>query len=95
MDCDNFCQQCENYFATVGATGPTWISFATFFFRDRISFCWQQYKRKHNVDSLIPVTWNEFKVFLRQSLGNSQAFVDIYWRKIKKDSQYQLEKVLD
>ena len=23
MDCYNFCQQCEDYFATTGATGPT------------------------------------------------------------------------
>ena len=28
MDCYNFCQQCENYFATAGATGPTRIPFA-------------------------------------------------------------------
>ena len=39
--------------------------------------------------------WNEFKAFLRRSLGNSQAFVDAYWEKIKRDSQYQLEEVFD
>ena len=39
--------------------------------------------------------WNEFKAFLQQSLDDSQAFVDTYWGKIKRDSQYQLEKVLD
>ena len=27
-----------------GATRPTQISFAVFFFMNRISFCWQQYK---------------------------------------------------
>ena len=34
-------------------------------------------------------------MFLRQSLGDSQAFVDAYWGKIKKDFQHQLEEVLD
>ena len=34
-------------------------------------------------------------VFLCKSLGDPQAFVNTYWAKIKQDSQYQLEKVLD
>ena len=38
IDCYNFCQQCEDYFATVEAIGPTQIPFITSFFRDRISF---------------------------------------------------------
>ena len=42
MDYYNFCQQCEDYFATAGATRPTQILFATSFLWDRISFCWQQ-----------------------------------------------------
>ena len=40
IDCYNFCQQCENYFATARVTGPTQILFATSFLWDRISFCW-------------------------------------------------------
>ena len=95
MDCYNFCQQCEDYFATAGATGPTRIPFAASFLRDRISFRWQQYKRRHDTETSVPVTWDEFKAFLRRSLGDSQAFVDAYWGKIKRDSQYQLEEVLD
>ena len=31
MDYYNFCQQCEDYFATAGAMGPTQISFAVSF----------------------------------------------------------------
>ena len=38
MDCYNFCQQCEDYFATAGAMGPTQIPFAASFLRDWISF---------------------------------------------------------
>ena len=78
MDCYNFCQQCEDYFATAGATGPTRIPFAASFLRDRISFHWQQYKRRHDADTPVSVTWDEFKTFLCRSLGDSQAFVDAY-----------------
>ena len=89
MDCYNFCQQCEDYFATAGATGPTRIPFAASFLRDRISFRWQQYKRRHDAKTPVPVTWDEFKAFLQRSLGDSQAFVDTYWGKLKRDSQHQ------
>ena len=40
MDCYNFCQQCEDYFAIAGTMGSTWIPFAASFLRDQISFCW-------------------------------------------------------
>ena len=95
MDYYNFCQQCEDYFATAGATGPTRILFAASFLRYRISFYWQQYKWRHDADTPVPVTWNAFKAFLRRSLDDSQAFVDAYWGKIKRDSQHQLEEVLN
>ena len=95
MDYYNFCQQCEDYFATAGATGPTQIPFAASSLRDRINFYGQQYKRNWDTDNSVPITWDEFKVFLCQSLGDSQTFVDTYWGKIKRDSSYQLEEVLD
>ena len=41
MDCYNFCQRCEDYFAIAGAIEPTQIPFAVSFLRNRISFCWQ------------------------------------------------------
>ena len=41
MDCYNFRQQCEDYFATVGAMRATRITFAASLLRDRISFRWQ------------------------------------------------------
>ena len=95
MECYNFCPQCEDYFATAGARGANRIPFAASFLRDRISFRWQQYKRKQNADSSVPVTWDEFKAFLRRSLGDSRAFVNTIWSKIKRDSQYQQEEVQD
>ena len=78
MDYYNFCQQYENYFASAAATGANQIPFAAFFLWDRISFRWQQYKRKRDVDSFISIMWDEFKAFLCWSLGDSQVFVNIY-----------------
>ena len=95
MKCYNFCQQCEDHFATAGAKGPNCILFAISFLRDRINFRWQQYKRKHEAESTVPITWKEFKTFLRQSLRDFRAFVNSYWAKIKKDFQYQQKNVLD
>ena len=45
MECYNFCQQCENHFATARAKGPNRISFGVFFLHYCINFRWQQYKR--------------------------------------------------
>ena len=80
MACYNFCQECEDYFATAGAKGPNCIPFAAFFFRDRTSFRWQQHKRKLDNKSLVPPTWDKFKAFFQKSLGDSRTFVDSFWR---------------
>ncbi len=44
---------------------------------------------------LAPMTWDEFKAFLRKSLGESHAFVGHVWSKLKGDAQHQLEEVQD
>ncbi len=95
MECYNFCQQCEDHFATYAATKPNRIPFAPSFFQDQINFRWQQHKRKLEVESLVSISWDKFKAFLRKALGDSRAFVDNYWTKIRRDSQYQQEEVLD
>ena len=41
IDCYNFYQQYEDYFAIVGATRSTRILYATSFLQDQISFRWQ------------------------------------------------------
>ena len=56
INCYNFCQQCEDYFATVEAMRLTRIFFTTSFLQDRISFRWQQYKRRHDTKTPVPVT---------------------------------------
>ena len=38
IECYNFCQQCEDYFATAGAKGSNHIFFATFFLCNHINF---------------------------------------------------------
>ena len=93
MEGYNFCQQCEDHFATTEAKGPNCILFAVLFLRDCINFQWQQYKRKQ--DNSILISWDKFKAFFWQNLRDSWAFVDSYWAKIKRDSQYQQEDILD
>lgn len=44
---------------------------------------------------MVPLSWVEFKAFLWKNLGDSRAFVDIIWSKVKQDSQYQQEEVQD
>ncbi len=85
MECYNFCQQCEDHFAICGATGLNRIPFAAFFLRDRINFRWQQHKRKLEAESSVPISWDKFKAFLQKTLGDSRAFVDSYWMKIRRD----------
>ena len=93
MDCYHFCQQCEDHFKTSGATGMNRTPFAASFLRGTISLRWAQHKRRHQ--SATPITWSEFKTFLRKDLGNSQAFIDNIWSKFRRDSQYQLEEARD
>ena len=93
MDCYHFCQQCEDYFETSGATGMNRTPFAATFLRGAISLRWAQHKRRHK--RATPITWSEFKAFLRKDLGSFQAFIDSIWSKFRRDSQYQLEEARD
>ena len=93
MDCYHFCQQCEDYFETSGATRINRTSFAALFFCSIISLRWAQHKRRH--PSTIPITWSKFKIFLQKNLGNFQAFINNIWSKFRRDSQYQLEEARD
>ena len=93
QDCYRFCQQCEDHFETAGAKGSNRISFAASFLRGSVVQRWLQHKRQH--DGAAPMTWAEFKAFLRKNLGDSRVFVDGIWSKLKRDSQYQLEEVQD
>ena len=40
------------------------------------------------VEEVVPITWTEFKVFLRKNLGESKSFVDSIKKKLERDSQY-------
>ena len=95
MECYYFCRQCEDHFETAGATGHKRVPFAASFLRDRTNFRWQQHKRWEERDRAASLNWDKFKAFLQQSLGESTAFVNSIWSKIKRDSQYQQEEVQD
>ena len=90
-----FCWQCKDHFDTTGATGHQRVPFAASFVQDRINFRWQQHKTQVERDRVASLTWDKLKAFLRQSLGESTAFVNNIWGKIKRDSQYQQEEVQD
>ena len=94
IECYQFFYQCEDHFATAGATGPNQTPFAASFLFGRISFCWNQHKLRHQATE-DPLFWGEFKSFLRKSLGDSRSFVDVIWNRIKRDCQYQQEEVQD
>ena len=93
MDCYRFCQQCEDHFETAGAKGPNRIPFAASFLRGSVTQRWLQHKRRR--DGAVPMTWVEFKDFLWKNLGDSRAFVDSIWKKVKRNSQYQDKSVQD
>ena len=95
MDCYHFCQYCKDYFETAGAIRANQTLFATFFLHGNISVHWAQFKYCNKVEELTSITWTEFKAFLQKNLGESKSFVDSIWRKLKRDSQYQLEEVYD
>ena len=86
MDCYHFYQQCEDYFKTFGAIGMNRTRFATTFFYSSITLRWAQ--RKCCDKLATPIMWSEFKAFLRNDLGSSQAFIDSIWNKFRKNSQY-------
>lgn len=44
IDCYNFIQQCENYFANSGSKGHNQVPFVTIFFKEKALNWWQQYK---------------------------------------------------
>ena len=93
IECYLFCQQYENHFDTARAKGSNQIPFAASFLRKKVFGQWLQYKRRNN--GAKPMTWPEFKDFLQTNLGDSKAFVDGIWSKIKHNSQYQNKLVQD
>ena len=54
IDCYHFCQQCEDYFKTSGATEMNCTLFAAIFLRGSISLKWAQYKQRYK--HAIPIT---------------------------------------
>ena len=95
MKCYYFCQQCEDYFEITGTKNYKRVPFIASFLKDGILFCWQQHKNRIKWDRAALPNWEKFKAFLHNSLGESTAFVDNIWSKIKRNSQYQLKEVQD
>ena len=86
IECYYFCQQCKDHFETAGAKGHKRVPFAATFLKDRILNRWQQHKARTERTRADPLSWEEFKAFLRKSLGKSDAFVAHVWAKMWGDS---------
>ncbi len=95
MECYFFCQQCEDYFNTVGGKDHKRVLFVTSFLKDRIFYRWQQHKAGTERSRAILLSWKEFKALLRKSLGASNAFVGSIWSRMRGEAQYQLKEVQD
>ncbi len=95
MECYYFCQQCEDHFKVAGLLGHKCVLFAAGFLKDCILNWWQQHKTCMIRNRLASITWDEFKAFLKKSLGESNAFVGHVWSKLRGDAQYQSEEVQD
>ena len=55
----------------------------------------QQHQRKVKDQTNVPISWEGFKAFLCASLAKFEAFVNIIWSTIKKNSQHQFKEVMD
>ena len=95
MECQHFFQQCNDHFETAGAKSHKHGPFAVSFLKDRILHHWQQHKTRTERSRVASLSWKKFKAFLRQSLGESNAFVGNVWNKMRSDSQHQLKRVQD
>ena len=84
MDCYYFCQQCEDYFKTSGATEMNCTLFVATFLHGIVSLRWAQHK-SHHKSAILIILFN-FKAFPQKDLRDSQAFIDNIRSKFRRDS---------
>lgn len=73
----------QDYFDIAGAASSNSILSAASFFYRTISYQWTQHKRCHQGTD--PISWSDFKIFLRKNLSESRPFVNNIWRKFRRD----------
>ena len=71
--------------------GPNQVLLVATFLKNTALFQWQQHQRKIEDQTNVLISWERFKAFFCQSLGESETFVST----ITKDFQHQLEKIID
>lgn len=86
--------KCEDYFETGVATGHYRIPFATSFLRGIIVQRWHQYNQSQG-ERVALLIWIEIKTFLRKNFGDSRAFIDSIWSRVKRGSEFQKEEIHD
>ena len=93
MDYYHFCQQCKDHFETAGITKANQTSLTAFFLCGNINIYWTKYKHRYQSKEFTSISQTEFKAFLQKNLRKSKSFVNSIWKKLKRNSQYQLNKV--
>lgn len=78
-----------------GAKNHKHMHFPTSFLNEQIWTQWQQYKLQIERNSMVPISLNKFKAFVRNWIGETSFFVDGIWSKTKKNSQFQVEEIQD
>ncbi len=86
IQCYYFYQQYKDHFEVAGSLSHKCESFTAGFLKDRILNRWQQHKTRMQCNWLASMIWDEFKAFLRKSLGESNAFVGHVWSKLRGDA---------
>ncbi len=86
IECYYFCQQYKDHFEFAELLGYKCVPFAIGFLKDRIFNCWQQHKTRMQRNRFASMAWDEFKAFLRKSLGESNAFVGHVLSKLRRDT---------
>ncbi len=59
----------------MGLLGHKRVLFAAGFLKDRFFNQCQQHKTGMQYNQLAPMTWDNFKAFLRKSMGESNTFI--------------------
>lgn len=75
----------------LGLPGPIKLPLQLYFFLETLMCV----KRHHRVEEVAPITEPKFKAFPQKNLCKSKLFVESIWKKIKRNSRYQLEEVYD
>lgn len=66
-----------------------WIPATPTFLKEEVLNWWQQLKQKMGANTLVPLTWDKFKIFLPESLEEARVYMDDIRKKFINVNKYQ------